>query len=77
MLMIPRDPRKGERMWRNKMEEGREGWQDPGPGVTDTHTATPGGPPQSKLLDHKMHNLIIGKTFVIFLPLPVFTMHVH
>lgn len=32
------------------------------PSVTETHTATPGGPPQSKLLDHKMHNLITGKT---------------
>lgn len=30
------------------------------PGVTDTHSA--GGPSQSKLLDHKMHNLITGKT---------------
>lgn len=62
MLMIPRDPWKGEWMWRNKMEEGREGVTGPGTPASLTHTATPDGPSQSKLLDHKMHNLITGKT---------------
>lgn len=47
------------------------------PSVTDTHTATPGGPSLSQLLDHKMYGLITGKTFAVFLPLPVIVMHMH
>lgn len=40
------------------MEEGREGVTGPRTPASLTHTATPDGPSQSKLLDHKMHNLI-------------------